>query len=151
MTLAKRATSGDVIWMRRSLERIENRGDSGAAEDRFAAGLSPQLDREGGPDGAPLLDVRVRLELRNAMLEANFEVIARFVFGDDLELPEDDEVREFLRDYGVDYAFGFVRAALADDLRVFGLPPGILPATALDEVKAAELFPVREIRASTSD
>lgn len=143
MTLAKRATNGDVIWMHRSVERVESSGDGVSVDDKFAAGVHPVVTRDPKANNAPILDVQVRLELRSAAVDATFDIIARFVFGDDVDEPEDAEVQEFLRDYGIDYAFGFIRTALADDMRIFGFPPAILPVTALDEAKTSDLTPLR--------
>ncbi|PPJ07742.1 hypothetical protein C5E44_29415 [Nocardia nova] len=68
-------------------------------------------------------------------MKASFEVLVRFVFGDDETPPLDAEVIPFVQEHGLDYAFGYLRAALADDLRVFGFPPGVMPVNALEEPK----------------
>ncbi|WP_327139290.1 hypothetical protein [Nocardia sp. NBC_01327] len=140
MTLAKRANSGDVIWMRRSVARLENVPSDRAAETKmYSAGVRLIVGRDLQGNNAPILDVRVSIEIKDSLFEAFFDVKARFVFGGDRKIPEETELRDFVRDYGIDYAFGFIRAALADDLRVFGLSPAILPPTALDDAKASEL------------
>ncbi|MFE2994834.1 hypothetical protein ACFXG4_07465 [Nocardia sp. NPDC059246] len=142
MVLAKRATGGDVIWMCRAVQRVESQDSDDAVQDIYEASVKPSLGRDARVNDAPILDIRGRLALRNDSIDATFEVVTRFIFANDQEMPEIEEVREFLRDYGIDYTFGYIRAALADDLRVFGLQAGVLPVTALDEVRFADLVAV---------
>lgn len=40
MILAKRTTNGDVIWMHRSVQRVESRGETEAVDDKFAADIN---------------------------------------------------------------------------------------------------------------
>ncbi|MCX4095303.1 hypothetical protein [Nocardia sp. alder85J] len=85
----------------------------------------------------PMVGIGARLEIRNSLFDADFEVSSRFFFENDTELPEKEEAAQFVNEYGLEYAFGYIRAALADDLRIFGFPAGIMPVTALDTAKAS--------------
>jgi hypothetical protein len=144
MTLVKRATNGDVVWMRRSVVRRPPPTEGAEVEpDRFEVGILPAVGREPNAENAPVVDLRVAVDMSNSVFEAVFEVIARFFFADDDELPSDQEVREFVGDYGLEYAIGYVRAALADDLRVFGFPAGIMPPGALDDAKTVPFMIAR--------
>lgn len=134
--LVERITTGDVFWLRRSVARVAPR-EAHTEPDSFEANLGAAVRRDPRAKNAPVLDVRARIDLETAAMEASFEVLARFVFGNDEKMPSDEEAHPFLRDYGLDYAFGYVRAALVDEMRIFGFPAGIVPVDALDEPKKA--------------
>ncbi|MFR9767072.1 hypothetical protein [Nocardia sp. SC052] len=148
--LVNRITAGDVIWIRRYVQRAENFDASHLESGNFEAGIAPVMSRDPKAGNAPVLDLRAKVDLENAAVEASFEVMVRFVFGGEAEAPGDEETMQFLREYGLDYAFGFVRAALVDDFRAFGFPPAIMPVDALDAAKLSELSIARPKAEPTS-
>lgn len=144
MSLADRITAADVVWIRRSVARREPGAADPADSGTFDASIAPGIGREPKLDNAPVVDLRARVEIEKPKFEATFEIQLRFVLGRDQREPSDEEGAEFMRAHAIDYAFGYLRAAMLDDLRTFGFKAGIMPVDALDQVKALDFEFMRE-------
>ncbi|MGS2805349.1 hypothetical protein [Nocardia sp. MW-W600-9] len=138
MTLADRVTGINVMWLRRSVVRVDPRKVEPDKADNFEASFAPAITRQAKFDNAPAVELRALISVETRRYEAVFEAQAVFILGGDSAAPPDQEASEFLRDYGFDYLFGYLRTALADDLRTFGFPPGFMPIGGLDKVKAID-------------
>ncbi|MEV6333477.1 hypothetical protein AB0M12_02060 [Nocardia vinacea] len=136
MSLAERTTGGDLFWYQRSIRRNDNDQSEGDDEvgDVHVLKIFTTVERHKRTK-TPRLEARVTVDVRNRRIELSYDVASRFYFGGDTELPSDAEVAEFMTDYGLDYTFGFVRAALVSDTRLFGLPPLMFPVLTLEEAK----------------
>jgi hypothetical protein len=124
------------MWIRRSVSRNDPRSAEAKQPDNFDASFAPGISRQAKFDNAPGIELRARINVETRRYEAVFEAQAVFILGKDIDEPPDSEAADFLRGYGFDYLFGYLRTALADDLRTFGFPPGFMPITGLDKVKA---------------
>ncbi|RBO92476.1 hypothetical protein DFR74_103119 [Nocardia puris] len=90
-------------------------------------------------DGAkdiPYVDAAFDVNLDAPDIEINYQLTCRFFFENDVDPPAPAEATEFMRDYGVSYALGYVNAALASDSSAFRVRNYAIPVLALNDVKS---------------
>ncbi|RPA65743.1 hypothetical protein EF294_03115 [Gordonia oryzae] len=132
MALIESAAGAGLRWFKRSIER--RYGDERDQWDEDARlqigfGLSHHqvLDAPDDGDSASYhIELRVELELADQDITAELSCAVQFRFVD-VSAPGRKEIEEFLRDHALEYVLGFVRAAVADQTRLIGMPTAMLP------------------------
>lgn len=148
--LVDQLTGADTRWHRRTITRhwhddptpppwMSEEGCADApdvaddGDDGIRIGFHIQLITP-ADDAANQLSIRGILEAANVRYEGAFDFEARFHIAKGFE-PSIEQNLDYLKDFGLDFVFGYLFAALGDAVRSVGLPAPVFPPTELERVK----------------
>ncbi|QYC54599.1 hypothetical protein PP488_gp41 [Gordonia phage Agueybana] len=145
--LPDHAAGASLRWSKRSIERrFGDERDDWDDEPRLLIGFGVNhhaVDKAEDAETDETYHVEFHVDFELADPDITIELICsvRFRFRA-VNAVSDDEVRDFLRDYGLEYTLGFIRAAVADQTRLVGMPTAMLPvkSPSWDEIEST-IFP----------
>lgn len=141
--LADRLVGGSTRWHRRSILRRwpDDPGDPWTSDSGFTTGghddgmrAAFRIQRIDTDDHA-ILSVRGVIVADDEKFLAELDFDARFHIPVDLP-PTEEEIDEFIDDYGLVNVWGHLVAGLTDAVRSVGLAAPVIPPSQFDHVKA---------------